>query len=92
MSARRVRSSRPVVVALALLVALGSLVVSGAVHAPPAQAAPQLPAGFTLTSTPSGQGEFEPCELTSDVLRRLTLGPCHGCHEVFNEGRQNPRG
>ena len=59
MSARRVRSSRPIVVALALLVALGSLVVSGAVHAPPAQAAPQLPAGFTLTSTPSGQGEFE---------------------------------
>ncbi|MDQ3988414.1 MAG: PQQ-dependent sugar dehydrogenase [Actinomycetota bacterium] len=59
MSGRRVRASRPVVVALALLVALGSLVVSGTVHAPPAQAVPQLPAGFTLTSTPSGQGEFE---------------------------------
>ena len=59
MSGRRIRSSRLAAVALALLAALGSLVVSGTVHAPQAQAAPQLPPGFTLTSTPSGQGEFE---------------------------------
>ncbi len=59
MSGRRVRSSRPVAVALAVLAALGSLVVSGTVHAPQAQAEPQLPAGFMLTSTPGGQGEFE---------------------------------
>ncbi|MDQ3887039.1 MAG: PQQ-dependent sugar dehydrogenase [Actinomycetota bacterium] len=40
-------------------VLLVALVGWGTVHAPQAQAVPQLPAGFVLTSTPSGQGEFE---------------------------------
>jgi len=42
-----------------LLATLGSLVVSATVTAPPAQAAPVLPAGFVITSTPGGQAPYE---------------------------------